>query len=516
MAQKNNNLQVHLIPSIDSDNEVLVKNVKWFIYQPILNQYIVRKFSIFLIYNYFKKVGFKWVLIKIKSRFFERERNKKYFGLCVGIIEIAPENSDFKKNDIVVFFAPNHSLKHKCLVINKAFVTAFKKGINTMPFINSFEQSFEYKSLATYASWTSFSGTKIDVGLVSSSLSKLAIAMNVNEFNIYQDNEILYTDKIVSNLNDIKNKNKPTAVLFGYGNYAKTAILPNINKYLNLKRIHEIDIDQLFPLTNKSNVDLFTSSIPVDNKYFDAWFIAGYHHTHINLAISALSVGSYAVVEKPLSTSYSDFQKFYDLVNKTSGSNFFVCFHKRYSSFNKLIRLDFNIIDNSPIDMHCIVYEIPLPLNHWYNWENSGSRIISNACHWIDYFMFLNEYSDVIYYKVWNPRDNEIVIQLFLSNKAILNLSLTDKGSERIGVRDYIELRKDKVTIKIIDGSTYESENDDKIIRRVRVNPLESYTKMYKTISEKIYKQDSGDSISSLKSSEITLKLEELLKSNKF
>lgn len=511
---KNKKNKKQLIPFVDPHNDILIKNIKWVYFQPIKDQYVERKFSLSLLFNYIKKIGIKWVLIKIKSRYNEKERNKKYFGIGTGFIEKAPLNSKFNYNDSVVFFAPNNSINYSFLVLNKIFVEKYTDIIEEPISFEEILKSREYIFLSSYASWSSFSGNVLADFEISNSLNIIKRTIKETDFSRNIDNGIEYVDKFFNSQNFINSKKKPSAVLFGYGNYAKTAILPNIKKYINLKRVHEIDIDQLQDLFNQNKYELFTSPFAELDKKFDVWFIAGYHHTHSNLAITALNSGSYAVIEKPLSTNTYDFKNFYDLVSKSEISKFFICFHKRYSSFNKYINLDLNIIDNSPVDMHCIVYEIPLPSNHWYNWKNSGSRVISNACHWIDYFMFLNSYSDVIEYKVWNPKEREISIELLLSNNSILNLSLTDKGSERIGVRDYIELRKDKVTVKIIDGAKYESENDHKVLRKISVNPLESYTNMYKSISKKIYFNENGDNISSLKSSEITIKIEKLLNSS--
>jgi predicted dehydrogenase len=303
---------------------------------------------------------------------------------------------------------------------------------------------------------------------------------------------------------------KPSGILFGLGNYAKTAILPNIKGNINLERVHEIDPGQLRFLSGYKNISLDTSAIPRKDLKFDAWFIAGFHHTHSALAISALEQGAYAVIEKPLVTSMDQYKELLRSIEINKNSRFYSCFHKRYSKLNNFFHRDMDGNENYSVDMHCIVYEIPLPTNHWYNWTKSGSRLISNGCHWLDYFMFLNNYSEVIDLKKWNPRDSDMVVQVSLANGAYLSMSLTDSGSQRLGVRDYIELRAAGNTFTMIDGTYYTAENRNHVYAKHRVNPMTSYSKMYADISSGIANKDAGDDTITLRSTKLMLDLEYL------
>jgi hypothetical protein len=170
---------------------------------------------------------------------------------------------------------------------------------------------------------------------------------------------------------------------------------------------------------------------------------------------------------------------------------------------------DLGVLPGAPIDMHCVVYEIPLPSLHWYNWPNSGSRLISNGCHWLDYFMFINDYCDVVEYRKWQPRGEDVVAQVKLINGAYFSMTLTDTGSQRLGVRDYIELRHGGVTITMIDAARYSAENRNRVFRKENVNPLNAYQRMYRKISREIACGGKGDDLISLRSSELTLMLEE-------
>lgn len=63
--------------------------------------------------------------------------------------------------------------------------------------------------------------------------------------------------------------------------------------------------------------------------------------------------------------------------------------------------------------------------------------------------------------------------------------------------------------MKQVDGSLYEAENRKRIFRRGKVNPYNAYARMYRHIGRTIAGGGHGDSIESLRASELTLCLEE-------
>ena len=139
-----------------------------------------------------------------------------------------------------------------------------------------------------------------------------------------------------------------------------------------------------------------------------------------------------------------------------------------------------------------------MPEKHWYNWNNSSSRIISNGCHWIDHFLFLNDFVSVKDMHAHEASDKSISVFIELFNGAVFTMLLTDIGGSRVGVQDYIELRANSVTVRITNGSLYKAENDNKIIRSKKVNKIFSYKNMYRSIGSKILNNDKGDSWTSI------------------
>lgn len=495
---------------IDPTSEVRITVGGWIFKAPIKNQYVEHPRSFWLVWNYLKKIGARSVIQKLRSRLMEVDRNKKIYGIGYGNVVHTPDRLGFSRGANVVFFATNHNPESKVISLHYAFINAINsrsnKEVLSKGHIISPKEIPE--ELFKYIGWSRFSGHPIDIDLLQTVLLRLGQIYSEfpkNSFYAIPSNPVI-VDHI--NMNTFA-RGKPTAVLFGLGNYAKTTIIPNIRNHLSLLRVHEVDPDQLAFFGKEPKLSLDSCPEARAGLFFDAWFIAGFHHTHTDLAITALKQSACAVIEKPLSTTKSQYLRFVQTLNELPYSRFFLCFHKRYSELHSFAMEDLVVLPGAPIDMHCIVYEIPLPSLHWYNWPNSGSRLISNGCHWLDYFMFINDYCDVIDYRKWHPRGADVVVQVKLSNGAYFSMTLTDTGSQRLGVRDYIELRHGGVTITMIDAARYSAENRHRVFRKENVNPLNAYKRMYRKISREIASGGKGDDLISLRSSELTLLLEE-------
>jgi hypothetical protein len=188
----------------------------------------------------------------------------------------------------------------------------------------------------------------------------------------------------------------------------------------------------------------------------------------------------------------------------------FCCFHKRYSDFNGLAYEDLNLQPGQPVSYHCVVYEVPMPPLHWYRWPNSKSRLITNGCHWIDHFLYLNRYSQVRICELMSSPDlSTLNCSITLANGAYFTMVMTYNGSERIGPQDYIELRSEERSVRIINESEYLAESKRRILRKKRINRMRSYEQMYRQICERISLGHEGDSVASVTSAvEIGLQLE--------
>jgi predicted dehydrogenase len=486
----------------DPARDVRVAVDYWCSTVPISDQYVVRPRSIRMVWNYLRRVGPQAVLRKIRSRLGEERRNAKVAGIGYGVLLEAPATQESAVGERVIFFAPNHSTDWPRLSLDARLI----RQVSGDSASSSGEKKVAFpESLQALSGWSPFSGLPLDAGLVQSELSRVTRLCPPPPDGISRSRQERAHERLAVNAG---RTGKRTAVLFGLGNYAKTQILPHLRSHLQLTTVHEVDPDQMHSAVDLGAM-LDTSPWPRNDERYDAWFVAGFHHMHASIAIRALESGAYAVVEKPLATTRDQYRALRETMERSPSSRLFAGFHKRYSRLNEWAREDLAIPLGERVDMHGIVYEIPLPARHWYNWPNSGSRLISNGCHWLDYFLYVNDNSPVSERYVRRMRGSDLLVAVRLENGAELTLSLTDTGSERLGVRDVIELRAKNATVRLVDSTEYEGENSTRMLRRARVNPMDAYARMYDSICRRIASGQAADARESLRSTALMLDLEE-------
>lgn len=505
-------IKEYIVAQREENTELYIDVLVWQTLGPVTGQYIERKFDIRYVLNYISRLGIRSVLDKVRSRRNEKKRNRKVAALGLGRVVAAPIGKKFNIGDVIVFFAPNHPDGSQRLALNEDLVIGY--DAKPAQVLNSSSVAGFLEALSTEFGWSSLSGKSLNKKLVRTQLQKYSATLRTdsllaNHCNVVDArySNIRVAKRCVYN-GKSKGKHK-TAVIFGLGNYAKTIVLPAVRRSLKLCCIHEIDPDQLQFMVQNDEITLDTSPVPRDQEMYDAWFVAGYHHTHAEIGLVALRQSAYAVLEKPLATTRQQYHDIKMSLTHDRKSRLFACFQRRYSVFNAYLEADVGSLGTAPLDMHCIVYETPLPPLHWYNWPNSGSRLISNGCHWIDYFMFVNGYPEVECVQAWSPRGDDVCAQITLKNGAYFTMTLTDRGCERLGVRDYIELRTENTTISVVDAARYRSETGSRILRKCSVNPMSAYRTMYRNICYAIKLDREGDPIKSLRSTEATLRLEE-------
>lgn len=492
------------------DTDVRIAIDAWHVRAPISDQFIARPKSMRMVWNYLRRIGPTAVWRKIRSRLAEEGRNIKVAGVGTGRVLESPAGCAVAPGQRVVFFAPNHSPDWPRISLDARLIQPTKTAAATVALKTS---QLEFpESLRGIAAWSPYSGHSLDTKLVQRELSRIVSWLSLAAGGADAPANSVGADTTVAERIDAEpgESGNKTAVVFGLGNYAKTQIIPHLRRHLHLAAVHEIDPDQIGAATG-FGATLDTSPWPRDGEHYDAWFIAGFHESHAALAIRALDDGAYAVVEKPLVTTRAQFAALNHAMTGAAARRLFTCFHKRYSQLHDWALIDLGVGRGDPVDMHCIVYEIPLPLLHWYNWPSSGSRLISNGCHWLDYFLYVNDYSPVADGDVRPMRGSDLVAFVKLENGAQLAMSLTDTGSQRLGVRDVIDLRAEDVTVRLIDATYYDAENSSRVLRRRRVNPMTAYATMYDTICRRVAAGQDGDRLESLRSTALMLDLEDEL-----
>jgi predicted dehydrogenase len=283
----------------------------------------------------------------------------------------------------------------------------------------------------------------------------------------------------------------------GLGNYAKTTVLPHVRTWLDVTCAHELDPLQI-PRQERS-MAFDTAPAPRAGARYDAYLIAGYHASHAALAARALSEGAAAVIEKPIATDERQLAELLAAIGEPSRA--FVCFQRRYHPFNAFVKRDLGLAAGDPVDYHATVYEEPLPAHHWYRWPASGTRLLSNGCHWLDHFLWLNDYAPPVASDLAVSRAGAVNCSVELANGAFMTLVLTDRGSRRIGVREHCELRAGGVTATIRDGRHYRAEDGARVLRRARCDKHEPYRLMYRDVARRIAEGGPGDPAATIEAS---------------
>ena len=494
---------------------IRIKPIVWFNIDRVEGLYFIPPKSLRFVLNYIREYGLSNVIRKIRSRMGERSRNEKFISGGLGIvIEVGPKVKNFLKGQKVVFIAPCHPKCMERVVLPPELVKHFRKTLEVNPAEIIYFPDINIDTAKNFCEnikgWSPYSGEKLDKTYVN---LLLEMVESLVERAVFQRKKGIVLKGNTLRIKEIEERKrepsprKKTAVLFGYGNYAKTVIIPNLSKKIQIVRIHEIDPAQLGnKLSPRITYD--TSPFPrEDQEYEDVVIIAGYHHHHAPIAIWALKKGKTVILEKPIATNVRDLEILIETLKRENGK-IFVGFQKRYSIFNKFVFEDLRVKLGEPVNYHAIVYEVPLPPRHWYNWPNSGGRLISNGCHWIDHFLFLNNFSKVEKRRVWKSREGTIIVFLELENGAVFTMTLTDKGSARLGLRNYVEIRAFNRTVQIIDDSKYLAEDSRGILRKVKKNRFHAYARMYKIFAQKILKGEKGEDPETIyKSGKIVIEL---------
>jgi len=456
-------------------------------------------------WNYVREVGPRAVVAKVRSRRAESGRNEKFVSVGLGVVV---ESDGLPAVDTAVWFAaPAHPGALERLSLPRDLLrpvadpTWRERALTHTGAPRTAQRTPDSKDPATlsegeFAGWSPDAGRAVPVEpaqvLLDSARELVEESWETPEPTTGWAGASLATEIVPADPSLSTPEAEPAlpVTVVGFGHYAKISILPNLDERLQLQRVHEIDPTQVGSGPHPFSVDSAPAPRAADPSR--VFFLAGFHHTHAPLAADALRRGAHVVIEKPIATTDAQLADVMDAVATSKGS-VHVGFHKRYQPFNAWAREDLDALAQEPISYYCIAYEVPLPRLHWYRWPNSGSRLLSNGCHWVDHFLYLNDFVKVRELGVDPFPNGDVSVRLVLVNDAAFHMVLTDQGGARIGVQDHIELRRRDRTARISNASRYVAEDDRRVLRRAKENKTLAYARMYRTISSNIAAGAPGD-----------------------
>lgn len=482
-------------------DEARIQVYAWLLLERLDDVYHTPRRSLRTLIDYGREIGPAQVARKVASRLRERDRNVKWAACGLGRVI---EAEGIESGTTVAFFAPCHPECVERLSLPKALVRPWS---DPLPEPIRLEREFVGgRFWGDWGGWQRESGLSLDGA--PELMDRVVATLKGREWKAAESHpttvsEVQEVREVASTANDSLG-----AVVIGWGHHARTSIDGNLPEGIRIAAVHELD-----PVIAATAEDVAVDTCPAlrEDEEWDIVLATGYHSTHASTAAEALRRGAWVVSEKPLATSHRQLDELLSVWR--SPSRYFAAFHKRHQRLNDWIREDLDPDAYGPMSYYCIAHEIALPERHWYRWPASGSRILSNGCHWIDHFLFLNDFAAARDVDVYETRGGELVCQLELENGAWFHMILTDRGSDRLGTREHVEIRTVDRTVSIDDGQEYRSESTHRMLRRTKFHKLAAHATMYDTIGRRILAGEPGDSRESVeRSARLVLQIEEALR----
>lgn len=222
--------------------------------------------------------------------------------------------------------------------------------------------------------------------------NKLAGSKSIATILTYQEKLAVSKNHSLSLLNhntQISGNGKLSII--GSGNFTKMTLLPAFKK-LGIE-VHSLcsQTGTTGPLLSKKfGIPECTTCIDdiLKNEAIRSVFITTRHKSHASLILQALHNGKHVFVEKPLAVTKDELDKVVAWFEQNGNNQTLtVGFNRRYSPLSIAVR---EMLGNpsSPLSFTFTMNAGAIPLTHWLHSPDEGGRIIGEACHCIDLFLY--------------------------------------------------------------------------------------------------------------------------------
>ncbi len=283
----------------------------------------------------------------------------------------------------------------------------------------------------------------------------------------------------IFNFFKMPNKNKKNIAIIGCGQFSFSTItffLSQSNR-VSIKWCSDLNIKAAKLLSKSYGIGKILNKDEINYENIDIVYIATSHSSHCEYAIESLKANCDVYVEKPLVTSWEQFErlkKVRDLVQK----NIFVGYNRPFSPGIKKIRSLVKDYDQ-PFTLSCFISGHYLDKNHWYRNSDEGTRVCGNIGHWLDlatHILFWRKlivsYIDIsINYSDINTPSDNITISLTSSNNDLISIVFSTRSEPFEGVTETINFQQDKLIAKIDDHrctSIWYEEKKYKLKNRIK------------------------------------------------
>ncbi len=178
----------------------------------------------------------------------------------------------------------------------------------------------------------------------------------------------------------------------GAGHFAQGVLLPVVKKHreVRLRGIISASGVTARSVGRKFGFAFCGSDLQevLDDRETDVVFIVTRHSQHAPMVCHALKAGKAVFCEKPLAINYEQLEEVRRTLEETRGQ-LLVGFNRRFAPLAEELK---NVVrGRGPL---CVTYRVnagPIPTDHWLADPAEGGRIIGEACHFFDFFMYLTE-----------------------------------------------------------------------------------------------------------------------------
>lgn len=237
----------------------------------------------------------------------------------------------------------------------------------------------------------------------------------------------------------VRPRGRPGVYFLGFGGYIREQVLPHFRGDVVAALDHKAALIRAatapaFPVHDDPSEIL--DAIARDPR--PLVIVATYHSEHARLARTVLDANPVAavVVEKPAALTAAEGAALAAL--RRGGAWIEVGYNRRHAPLTIALREGFRDVPR-PWVFTATIKELKLPASHWYLWDNQGTRLSGNVCHWLDLARYLigaapREVSAV-------GTDESVVVSVAFGDGSVAAITASAYGDDLRGVTERIELR---------------------------------------------------------------------------
>ncbi len=302
---------------------------------------------------------------------------------------------------------------------------------------------------------------KIDLGYVSTHTFKLDDAPKAYELILERDEpflgivleyDVTKPERGVTVKTGEARKGKPTIAFIGAGSYAMGNLLPNI-KDASLRAVLTATGTGARSVADRYGFERCTSDENDiwNDREIDTVFVATRHDSHARYTLKALETGRNVFVEKPICLTRQELEeiagKVGELEQAGKAGSLMVGYNRRFSPLTDALK---KALGSGPMSMIYRVNAGEMPADQWMQQPDiGGGRIIGEACHFVDYMIYMNGSLPVeVYAAVMEEPshlEDTVVATLRFENGSIGTIGYFANGSKSLP-KEYIEIYRAGVT----------------------------------------------------------------------